>query len=147
MSWEDIFKRRGPKGWEDYLQRMKGTGFSFTAGYDDEVPDWEKPPREVELDESSLKEHCCEQARNQLLAWVSSNQRRYEERGDEALVHNMEGLVQVIENESCDTIKETFSVFIGTSKQRQKQHGKQFSDTMKNLMKIMKDWEECESGD
>jgi len=146
MSWEDIFKKRGPKGWQDYLKRMKGKNFSFTSGYDDEMPDWENQPREVELDESSLKEHCCEQARNQLLDWASSNQRRYEERGDKVKADNMEGLVQVIESESCDTIKETFGAFIGLSKVKQQRNGKEFSDTLKDLIEIIKAWGECESG-
>lgn len=135
MSWKDIIKQPKREDWRERIKRKRGekkykpTPVKFIGGSKykpDEVPDWEEP-QEIELDEDELKETCCEQAKNSLLGWVSSHN-QYD--NDE---ETREGLIQVIEFESCDTIKETFFALSGVNKN-------------KELRQILKDWEECESG-
>ena len=40
----------------------------------------------------------------------------------------------------------TFKSFIGFTKVKQRRSGKPFSDTVKDLMQIMDDWDNCEGG-
>ena len=144
ISWEDTLKAI-PENVRDKWQKQIGSKYDI-----DEPSEMFATPEkefEVEIDESALREECCEQARNQLSAWISANRTRYEERGDKVKAENMDGLEQIIEGETCETVKDTFKSFIGFTKVKQRRSGKPFSDTVKDLMQIMDDWDNCEGGE
>ena len=79
-------------------------------------------PDEVEFQAENV---CCEQGRNQLLEWITTTRRFFKREATQ------EGFIQVVENESCDRIKEEF-----TALQRVN------SDV--DLLAILDQWRECE---
>jgi len=151
MSWEDTLKAI-PEDIRDKWQKRIGSKYDI----DEPSEMFATPEKEfkVEIDESALREECCEQARNQLNEWISANRTRYEERGDKVKAENMDGLEQVIEGETCETVKDTFKSFIGFTKVKQQRSGKPSSDeeimaeiqTIIDLTQIMDDWDKCEGG-
>ena len=85
------------------------------------------PQEEIEIEPDEVEfqadNDCCEQARNQLLEWITTKYLKREK--------TQEGFIEIVENESCDRIKEEFTAL-------------QRVNSDKDLLTILDEWRECE---